>query len=347
MLFEWIDTEIPVQTFHLAFGAFLGVLFGVAAQISKFCLRRAVAGDNGTDWSAAAVWLTALVTAIGSFQLAAFLGWIELSEHRLLSTDLPIAAIILGGLMFGAGMVLTRGCVSRLTVLMASGNLRALMVLAVFAVAAHAAIKGILAPLRVALGSFTVPLPFASFSEMTGASIVIPVILLVILVQIIRANHAHLSQLGFGAVIGLLVTIGWFGTQTLLADEFDPLPVQSLAFTLPWTETLFWVIASSAIPAGFGTGLIAGVIIGAGTSALLRREFAFQSFTNAPETGRYLFGGTLMGVGGVLTGGCTVGAGLSGTSMLSIAAFIALGSIIAGAVLTQIAMQTQPKVLAA
>jgi len=131
------------------------------------------------------------------------------------------------------------------------------------------------------------------------------------------------------------VAAGWVGTSTLLMDEFDPTPVQSLAFTLPWTESLFWTIASTAVPAGFGTGLIGGVLVGAFLSALARSEIALVSFTEPRETLRYGVGGVLMGAGGVLAGGCTIGAGLSGVSMLSVAAILALLSIVAGAVLTR------------
>lgn len=333
MLFDWIETDIPVQTFHIVFGLALGVLFGVAGQIAQFCLRRAVAGDAARDKGAAAVWILALATAIGSFQLASWLGFIELTENRLLTTELPYAAIIIGGLMFGIGMVLTRGCVSRLTVLSASGNLRALGVLIVFAIVAHATIKGVLAPLRVALAETTIVVPFASFAEIKALSLVISLALLVGAFQLARMSNARRSHLALGVFIGLLVTLGWFGTNTLLVDEFDPLPVQSLAFTLPWSETLFWTIASTSIPAGFGTGLIAGVFLGAGISAFIRGEFALQSFEGPEQTVRYVAGGTLMGVGGVLTGGCTIGAGLSGTALLSVAATLALISIIVGGVL--------------
>ncbi len=135
------------------------------------------------------------------------------------------------------------------------------------------------------------------------------------------------------AVIGLVITAGWIGTGWLLLDEFDPLPVESMAFTSTWADTLFWTVASSSIPAGFGVGVIGGVFGGAFLSALVRGELAFASFTGAHETLRYVSGGALMGFGGVLAGGCTVGAGLSGVSMLSIAAIIALVSIAAGALI--------------
>jgi len=115
-----------------------------------------------------------------------------------------------------------------------------------------------------------------------------------------------------------------------LQDEFDPIVMQSLSFTAPAADLLFWTVASSAIPAGFGVGLIIGVVIGAAASALGKKEFNWQSFETPKQTGRYFLGATLMGVGGVLAGGCTVGAGLAGIASLSIAAIIALGSIALG-----------------
>ena len=139
------------------------------------------------------------------------------------------------------------------------------------------------------------------------------------------------SHVVLAAVIGLVPVLGWATTSVLLMDEFDPLEVQSAAFTLPWTDALFWTLASSAVQAGFGTGLIGGVLLGSFLSALVRGELQMQGFEDAPQMRRYLAGATLMGFGGVLAGGCTVGAGLSGSSALSLAALLALGSITIGA----------------
>ncbi|NOR32116.1 MAG: YeeE/YedE family protein, partial [Sulfitobacter sp.] len=93
----------------------IGVLFGVFGQITKFCFRRSLIGEDRV--SAAGVWLTALAFAVVGTQAAVSMGWISFAEHRFMIADLPIAAIVIGGLIFGAGMVLTRGCVSRLTIL--------------------------------------------------------------------------------------------------------------------------------------------------------------------------------------------------------------------------------------
>lgn len=129
------------------FGLALGVVFGIAAQRTRFCLRRAlVESDRQERTSAVLVWLVALGVAIAGTQLSVYAGWLDFTEHRFHAAAIPVLAIAVGGLLFGIGTVLTRGCASRLTVLAGSGNLRAVMVLIVFATVAHAALKGIFAP---------------------------------------------------------------------------------------------------------------------------------------------------------------------------------------------------------
>ncbi|MEL6618346.1 MAG: YeeE/YedE thiosulfate transporter family protein [Pseudomonadota bacterium] len=330
MLLETYDFGVNAQTLHLLFGALLGLVFGAAAQISRFCLRRAVAGDAEERKGAGAVWLTALAAAVLGFAGAQALGLVALDGHRLLSSELPLAALVSGGLAFGVGMVLTRGCVSRLSVLSATGNLRAVFVLLVFAITAHATLKGVLAPVRTSLGALTVASPAGSLADtpLLLAAFVLAVLLGAAL--LIRASRPRVTHLILGAVIGLVAVAGWVGTSVLLQDAFEPLTVQSAAFTLPWSDTLFWTIASTAIPAGFGVGFVGGVLGGAFLSAAVRGELALQGFEAPADTLRYGAGGVLMGVGGVLAGGCTVGAGLSGVAMGSVAALIALVSIALG-----------------
>ena len=131
-MFEQLGLEtLTAPQAALWFALALGCAFGALAQITRFCFRRMI---DGTDRrQAAGVWLMALATATLGTQAAIAQGWIDFADHRFMVADLPVLAIALGGLAFGAGMILTRGCVSRLTVLGASGNLRAVLVLVVFA----------------------------------------------------------------------------------------------------------------------------------------------------------------------------------------------------------------------
>ena len=307
------------------FALVIGLAFGGLAQITRFCFRRAIVGEDRRQ--AAGVWLTALAVAVLGTQAAVSADLISFADHRFMAADLPVLAIAVGGLLFGIGMVLTRGCVSRLTVLTGSGNLRAALVLVVFAIIAHATLKGVLAPVRTALGSVTVPLENAA---LPGNPLIWAALIAVVALGIALRSGNRFDTLIGAALIGALVPLAWVGTGFVLYDDFDPIALESLSFTSPAADTLFWTIASTSISANFGVGLLGGVLVGAFIAALIRGQFQWQSFDTARQTGRYLTGATLMGVGGVLAGGCTVGAGLSGIPTLSIAALLAIASIAAG-----------------
>ena len=328
-MFETFEFEtLTAPQAAVFFGLGLGVLFGILAQITRFCLRRALVGDDRR--AAAGVWLTALAVAVLGTQTAVSVGWISFADHRFLGAELPVLAIVVGGLLFGAGMVLTRGCVSRLTVLSGAGNLRALSVLLVFAFVAHATLKGVLAPIRTGLGSFTVPLESAA---LPGHPMIWAGLLAIGALFVALRSGNRPGLLGLAALLGALVPLGWVGTGFVLYDDFDPIVMESLSFTAPFSDTLFYTIASTSISPGFGVGLIGGTLAGALIAALLRGQFVWQSFTSPRETGRYLAGATMMGLGGVLAGGCTVGAGLSGIPTLSVAAILALAAMAAGALI--------------
>ena len=312
------------------FALFLGVGFGVLAERTRFCFRRSLVGDDRR--AAMGVWMTALAVAILGTQLALFLGLIDFSDHRFMTSDLPVVAIATGGALFGAGMVLTRGCVSRLTVLTAGGNLRGLFVLTLFAITAHATLKGVLAPVRTTLGSVTLPLGDAvSLAQFPGGAPLWAGLLAIGALAVGITSRNRPGTLMLAALLGALVPLAWTGTGFLLQDDFDPIAMESLSFTSPFADTLFWTVASTSIPAGFGVGLIGGTLIGGALSSLAFGSFRWQSFSTPRETGRYAIGAVLMGMGGVLAGGCTVGAGLSGVPTLSLAALLALGAIVLGA----------------
>lgn len=329
-MFESFEFEtLTPQLASVWLGLLVGIAFGALGLLTRFCFRRAIVGADRR--AALGIWLVALAVAVTGTQVAVAYELIEFNEHRLLVADLPILAIVTGGLMFGIGMVLTRGCVSRLTVLTGSGNLRAGLVIIVFAIVAHATLKGVLAPLRIALGSLTVNLgDTVSLATLPGGALLwAGLIVVAALTFALRSGNRPLPLIG-GALIGLLVPIAWVGTGFILLDDFDPITMESLSFTSPAAESLFFTIASTAIPAGFGTALMGGVFLGALAAALLTGRFQWQSFDSPRQTGRYLSGAALMGIGGVLAGGCTVGAGLAGIPTLSIAAVLALAAITIG-----------------
>ena len=308
------------------FGLLLGLTFGFLAEKSKFCFRRSVIRSKDQK-QALGVWMVAFAFAIIGTQTAVYYDIIDFSENRYYAANPQYLAIAVGGIALGVGMVLTRGCPSRITVLMGTGNLRAVLVAIVFSITVLSMLKGFLAPIRLFLSQFTTPTEVVGFRDLPGDIHVWGTIIILPALAYGIMCRAHKRDLIMGALIGLCTAGGWIGTGFILFDEFDPIAMQSLGATLPWSEALFWFVASSSIPLNFGCGIIGGMILGGFLGAVTGGRFNLQGFDSAQQTARYFVGAVLMGIGGGLAGGCTVGSGLTGMSTLSFAAVIAILSI--------------------
>ena len=311
------------------FGIFIGACFGILAHRTKFCFRSAFIVERPRQETA--IWMSALITALAGTQIITFLGFISFNQHRFFQNELPWLALILGGLLFGSGMVLTRGCISRLTVLAGTGNLRAAMVLLIFGIVAHASLKGIISEPIIFIKTITLN------TEKFSNSIFILIIKLTLSLTLtlfwaflVLRTKPKLIKLLLASFIGMLIPLSWAGTGFILYDEFNPIAFESLSYTKPYADTLFWIVASSAIPANFGVGLVGGTVCGSIVTSLVAREFRIKTFESTAQTTRYFIGATMMGVGGVLAGGCTIGAGLAGFPSLAPATLLATISIILG-----------------
>lgn len=324
-MFETLGLEMGPRAASVWFGLLIGLAFGALAQLTRFCLRRALIGPEAERSAARGTWAMALVVAMIGTQGAVALGLVSFEAHRFHVDPVPVLALVIGGLLFGLGTVLARGCLSRLTVLSTSGNLRALVAVLVAAAFAQATLQGALAPVRMGLASVTVPL-----SGLPGAGWIWGAVIAALALLVVLRSRVTPALLAGGALIGALVPLGWVGTGYVLYDDFDAIPLEGMAFTGPWAEALFWGVAAQVSTAGFGTGLIGGVLAGALVAALASRSFRWETFESAGQMGRSLGGAALMGVGGVLAGGCTVGAGLAGLPTLGVAALIAFASIVVG-----------------
>jgi uncharacterized membrane protein YedE/YeeE len=84
----------------------------------------------------------------------------------------------------------------------------------------------------------------------------------------------------------------------------------------------------------FGTASVIGMVAGSLAWSLASRTFRLESFRDAGDLINHLVGGALMGFGGVLALGCTIGQGISGLSTLALGSFLAFFAIVAGAALT-------------
>lgn len=330
----------------LAFaGVGTGLIFGWAAQRSRFCLRAATAEvAGGSLGPKLAIWLIAFFAALTLTQAGVALGFFDVSNTRQLAAEGSVSGAVIGGLMFGVGMILARGCASRLLVLSATGNLRALITGLVVTLVAQAAYTGALAPAREAISAlWTVPggagrnmldtlgLGNGMAAALSGLALVAA------LAFGLRRGLGRGVMLGAGAV-GLAVAMGWALTALIAANSFEMVPVASVTFTGPATDTLMALVAERSVALSFGIGLVPGVFVGAGSAAALFGEWKLERFGADTPMERYLIGAVLMGFGAMLAGGCAVGAGVSGGAVFSTTALLAVFSMWIGAMATARAM---------
>jgi hypothetical protein len=137
-----------------------------------------------------------------------------------------------------------------------------------------------------------------------------------------------------GIGVGLVVIGGWALTG-LAYDEFATRPTApiSLTYVRPAGDALEWLQRFTAVPVpGFGTATVFGALLGACAAALAMRRFRVSTFADTGDTLRNLLGAALMGVGGVMALGCTVGQAITGVSTLALGSFLAFAAIVAGGV---------------
>ncbi len=333
-----LETLGEAETVALA-GLLVGLIFGVAAQKSGFCLRASVVEfSRGRLGPRMAVWLLCFSTALLWTQALIAAGVIDLSESRWLGQPGSISGAILGGLIFGAGMVLSRGCPGRLLVLAATGNLRAILSGLVFAVMAQVSLHGLLAgPRSTIAGEMVTDGPNPSLLELAGLpgwfGIALALGFAALALLLAVRNKVSPRLLIFGSGVGFAAAAGWFLTYELSLFTFDPTPVESLTFSGPSADTLMFVLTPDH-GLDFDIGLVPGVFLGAFLAAAHGRELAWQGWSGAQSMHRYLIGAGLMGFGAMLAGGCSIGAGVSGGSAMAMTAWIALTAMWVGGAVT-------------
>jgi uncharacterized membrane protein YedE/YeeE len=322
-------------------GALVGLAFGFFAQRSGFCLRAAaIEFWRRTPGERLVVWLLVFSSALVGVQALVLVHAVDPGSARQIAARGSLSGAIIGGLVFGAGMIMTRGCASRLLVLSANGNLRALLSGLIFAVAAQASLAGMLAPLRETISEW--------WTVDGGASRDLVAIMglgrwgglaiggVWLAAAIWFSTHERRTPARYAAAVatGLMVAAGWWFTSSVAAASFQVVPVQGLTFSGPSAEWLMRVVSPRGNPAGFDTGLLPGVFAGSFLAAWLAGSLKLEGFTDGYGMRRYIVGAVLMGFGAMLAGGCAVGAGVSGGAIFALTAWLTLASMWAGAGVT-------------
>jgi uncharacterized protein len=325
-------------------GLVIGLVFGAVGLLSGFCLTSGLRnwwtkGDGVLVRSFA----LALAVAIAGTQALAAAGLVDLGQSIYLQPSFSAALILFGGLLFGYGMVAANACVSRATVLLGRGNLRSLVVLVTVAVTAQMTLKGLIAPARLAFLRWSqVTLPKVSLPDVLSAygldgaaaqlvaAAAISGFLLIFALAYVPFRRSY-GQIAAGLAMGLLIPAGWFATGYLGADPFSPVPVASLTFVAPSADSLQYVMFSTGTSLSFGVTLVAGVVLGSLITALITRRFAWEGYGSARHMLRSIGGAALMGGGGAMAYGCTIGQGLTGLSTLAFPSMVAATGIVLGA----------------
>ncbi|MDE4173323.1 YeeE/YedE family protein [Phaeobacter sp. PT47_59] len=324
------------------FGLATGLTFGIAAQRSHFCLRAAtVEFARGRMEDKVAVWLLTFSTAVVWVQAAELLGLMSSADARMMAVPGSWSGAVIGGLLFGAGMVLARGCSGRLLVLAATGNLRSVVSGLIFAVVAQMSLAGVLSPLRDKLAALWVTsggrnmdlMAVAGLPEWGGLALGAAIAVLALWLS--RRNRIGAARLVFASGVGFAVALGWVLTHGLSLVAFDPVQIESATFTGPSAHTLMFFLDRNAI-LEFDVGLVPGVFIGAMIAATLAGEMKIQAFDGPVTMRKAMIGAALMGFGGMLAGGCAIGAGVTGGSIFAGTAWLALFCMWVGAMVTDL-----------
>jgi uncharacterized protein len=351
----------------VALGGFvLAFAFGAVANRTNFCTMGAVSDVvNMGSWGRMRMWLLAIAVAILGAHALQLAGLVDLGKSIYVRPNVTWLSYVLGGFLFGVGMTLGSGCGSKTLVRVGGGSLKSLVVVIVLGIAAYMTLKGLFAiwrtrwidPVATDLGAWNVPrqdLP-TLISALTGASL--PGVELVVALAVAglllafvfkdREFRGSFDHVLGGTVVGLVIVGGWYVTGHLgygenpetLENTFfgtNSRTIESLSFVAPvaYSLELLMLWSDKSLALTFGIAATAGIVAGSLAYALASKTFRWEGFAGAEDTANHVIGGLLMGFGGVLALGCTIGQGLTGFSTLALGSILAFFAIVAGSALT-------------
>ncbi|MBS83371.1 MAG: hypothetical protein CMD65_04465 [Gammaproteobacteria bacterium] len=350
----------------LQYVAILGLVLGIVVNKTNFCTMGAVSDwVNIGDLNRFKSWMLAIAIATLGVSLLELNNIINVSESRIPYRNSIFfwPRYIFGGLMFGIGMTLTSGCGNKVLIRFGAGNFKSLIVIIVaglmaylmtrtdfYGIAFHSWMSPI-SPDLAMIGINDQSIPSILFLDNKShllsffVSLSISILLFIFIFrkgEFTQNNDNILSGLtvGFVVVLAWFITGGSLGKEWIEANDFldTPMPsvgVQSVSFINPMGETLIFVKNSADMYyLTFGVTILISTILGSFIYSIFSRSFRFEWFISTNDFLRHIIGAVLIGIGGVLSLGCTIGQGVSGVSTLALGSFITLGSIILGAALT-------------
>ena len=326
-------------------GLVIGAVAGFAVRRARLCSFGAIEDALiGGDSRRMRVYGLALGIAILGTQALIVTGFLNPELTTYVPAAIPVVAILIGSILFGMGMAMVGTCGFGSLVRLGAGDLRSLVVILVLGAAAYATLRGVLANLRISvLESLAIAMPEGARSDIAmlvsralGVDVRISIALLAgaslcwLAIRDPRLRRAP-RLLSAGIVLGAAIVAGWIATISLGDDFSGPSRPQSLTFVSTVGKALFAGLLNPAAFADFGVGSVFGVVAGSSLAAWHAAEFRWEAFDDDHEMRRHLLGAALMGVGGILAGGCTIGQGITAGSMLALSWPLAVAGMILGA----------------
>ncbi|HEY8337038.1 MAG TPA: YeeE/YedE family protein [Tardiphaga sp.] len=326
-------------------GFAIGAAAGFFARHAKLCSFGAIEDAlMGGDSRRLRIFGLALGVAIVGTQALVIGGFLDPAQTTYTPSAIPVVAIAIGSVMFGIGMALVGTCGFGSLVRLGAGDLRSLIVLIVLGATAYATLRGVFANFRiVVLEGLSVAMPDEVRSDLASLSaralgFDVRGIIAAIAgggLCLLAFSHPKLRRsprlLSAGLALGLLTVAGWIATSSIGDDFAGPLRPQSLTFVSTVGKAFYATLLSTAGFADFGVGSVFGVVAGASLAAWRADELQWEAFDDDREMRRHLAGAALMGIGGILAGGCTIGQGITAGSMLSLSWPFAVGGMMVGA----------------
>ncbi len=371
------------QSFFLWSTFVIALIMGAVVNKTNFCTMGAVSDwVNMGDTGRMRAWVLAIAVGVLGVMGLEAAGMVNVTStfppYRQMS--LPWLENVLGGLLFGIGMVLGSGCGNKTLIRIGGGNLKSIMVLLVIAVIAYFMVNPFPGsdktlystlfyswtnPTAVAL-STNQDLGAMLFGEnaATGRMVMGTVVGVLLLVWAFKSAdfRSNFDNILGGLVVGLAVLAAWYVTSNVMvdadgdvlslqayaqdwelyapADVIQPasttaLASQSFTFINPMGQSLGYAMGGfDRSLLTFGLMALAGVIAGSLLWSLISRSFRIEWFASGRDFVNHLIGAILMGFGGVLAMGCTVGQAITGFSTLALGSILTFVAIVLGSAVT-------------
>jgi hypothetical protein len=326
-------------------GAGIGCVIGYAARRGRLCTFGAIEDAFvAGEFRRLKILALALAIALIVTQIAILTGELAPDTIRYLPLQFPWLAIAIGGLTFGFGMALVGTCAFGSLVRFGGGDLRSFVTILVYALTALAVLRGGLASVRIAyIESVSVAMPggvqadlAALMGWLAGLDLRAAILAMsgaALLIWAARGGEVWQMPrlLLSGVALGIGAGAAWLVTGVLTDQVSLVVEPEGLTFVAPVADAIQALSFPSAALWNFGVASVLGVIAGAFLASVLHDEFRWEAFDDQREMKRHIAGGVLMGVGGVLAGGCTIGQGITAGSVLALSWPLAVAGMMLGA----------------